>query len=75
MFTSIKTHNIRALLLTLGSESDLPSYRYSQLDRGVYVAAQRLSPKVAADMAISVGISVKSAIKLIQLAQRDNSIS
>lgn len=73
MFRSLKTSNMRALLLTLGADSSLPSYRYSQLDRGVYEAARSLSPKVAADMAISVGLSVKAAIKLIQMAQRDDS--
>ncbi len=70
MMNNLKVSNIRALLLTLGAQSDLPSYRYSQLDRGVIEAANRLSPKVAADLALSVGVRMKSLIRLLQIAKR-----
>ena len=58
------------LLLTLGANSSLPSYRYSQLDRGVVEAVRLYGSKQAADYAIAAGISMKSLLKLLQIGLR-----
>lgn len=61
---------VTRLILALGSNSTLPSYRYSQLDRGIVECAKLYGNKLAADYALVVGISLKSAIKLLMIAGR-----
>lgn len=70
LINNMRVDSIKKLLLVLGSNSDLPSFRYSQLDRGIVEACKTLGTKTAADMALACGVSIKSAVKLIQIASR-----